>query len=671
MAQSFPLLRRPLYVYDLPNEIVSGLRLKDQAPLATESETVTEHVPKAEDALAEARVSTAAASCALCGVTFKDALEQRRHAKSDFHHYNLKQRMKGVQTVNEAQFEALLQDLAESISGSDTSESDDDGGDEPRRGDLREDHLAALLKRQAKISTHVESQDDESPKPKRRRTGGTPLLWLTSSVLPSNISLGVYRALFTNSELEDRPSVPEFIRKKQLSSQAASKPKADSSDGVPPATLVDAPHFFLCMIGGGHFAAMVVSLAPKISKKAGGIEERHATVIAHKTFHRYTTRRKQGGAQSASDASKGAAHSAGSSLRRHNEAALTNEVRELLSEWKPMIASAQLLFVRASGTTNRRILYGPYEGQVLGSNDPRTRPFPFNTRRATQAELMRAFVELTRVKVSEVDEAALAAAAAAEAARTAAAATQPPAGKPRNAIATPKLSDEEAAAQLHTSQLQSLIRRSKAPAVLSYLNKNSISADFRFFPADGLQHHHAPTPLHLSASTNSSSVVLALLTKASADPKIVNREGRTAFDVAGDRATRDAFRVARHALGEARWDWTAAHVPAAMSKDEADRRDERDRKERDKKEDERRKAELERLKKEEDDKGREAEAQGKQKHGRSGGKALGVGAKALEKTPQERREEESRGLTPEARMRIERERRARAAEERIRRMQGQ
>ena len=96
-------------VYDLPNEIVSGLRLKDQAPLATESETVTEHVPKAEDALAEARVSTAAASCALCGVTFKDALEQRRHAKSDFHHYNLKQRMKGVQTVNEAQFEALLQ----------------------------------------------------------------------------------------------------------------------------------------------------------------------------------------------------------------------------------------------------------------------------------------------------------------------------------------------------------------------------------------------------------------------------------------------------------------------------------------------------------------------------------------------------------------------------------
>ena len=66
-------------------------------------------VPKVDDALAEARVSTATASCALCGVAFKDAQEQRRHAKSDFHHYNLKQRMKGAQAVNEGQFEALLQ----------------------------------------------------------------------------------------------------------------------------------------------------------------------------------------------------------------------------------------------------------------------------------------------------------------------------------------------------------------------------------------------------------------------------------------------------------------------------------------------------------------------------------------------------------------------------------
>jgi hypothetical protein len=42
---------------------------------------------------------------------------------------------------------------------------------------------------------------------------------------------------------------------------------------------------------------------------------------------------------------------------------------------------------------------------------------------------------------------------------------------------------------------------------------------------------------------------------------------------------------------------------------------------------------------------------------------------AVQKTAQEKREEETRGLTPEMRARLERERRARAAEERIKRLQ--
>lgn len=40
----------------------------------------------------------------------------------------------------------------------------------------------------------------------------------------------------------------------------------------------------------------------------------------HKTFHSYTVRAKQGGAQSAQDRSKGGCKSAGANLRRHNEA---------------------------------------------------------------------------------------------------------------------------------------------------------------------------------------------------------------------------------------------------------------------------------------------------------------------------------------------------------------
>src|SRR5947207_3889375 len=110
------------------------------------------------------------------------------------------------------------------------------------------------------------------------------------------------------------------------------------------------------MIGGGHFAGMVVSLTQKFVKNHVSGHERQATVLAHKTFHRYTTRRKQGGSQSANDNAKGTAHSAGSSLRRYNEVALTNEVRTLLTDWKSMIDSAELLFIRATGNTNRQTL---------------------------------------------------------------------------------------------------------------------------------------------------------------------------------------------------------------------------------------------------------------------------------------------------------------------------
>ena len=149
--------------------------------------------------------------------------------------------------------------------------------------------------------------------------------------------------------------------------------------------------------------------------------------------------------------------------------------------------------------------------------------------------------------------------------------------------------------------------------------------------------------------------------KAGADPSPLNGDGKPAFDLAGDRATRDAFRVARHELGDTRWDWEAAHVPPALSKEEADKRDEREKREADSAESERRKAETERLRKEE----AEAKLAGITKKAGSG-KALG----AVEKTGAERREEETRGMTPEMRMRLERERRARAAEERMRRLQG-
>ncbi|PSN74637.1 hypothetical protein BS50DRAFT_606057 [Corynespora cassiicola Philippines] len=621
MAQnSDNIPQRPLYVFDLPEELLSTIALKNQPERPgqlTPTNLAYQDIETPEKSEIEEGTPSKATSCNLCGLNFASVSEQRHHVRSDLHGYNLKQKIKGLSPVSEADFEKLIGDLDESISGSESSESDEDedgeDGNKPKESTL----------------TKITSPEFDGfvSKKKQQGSGKPPLLWFTSPHLPDNLSLGIYRALFSNEEQEEESHI---LSPKQ-------PPKTDIG-----------PHYFLCMIGG-------VSLAPKISKKHTGADERSATVIAHKTFHRYTTRRKQGGSQSANDSAKGAAHSAGSSLRRYNEVALTNEVRELLSSWKHMIDSAELLFIRATGQTNRRTLFGPYEGQVLRNNDPRNRGFPFSTRRATQKELMRAFVELTRVKQSTIDEAALSALDTPEASNA------PAKPAPSKSQQTQKPSKEEEVAMLHTSQINPLVKRSKVPALLNYLKTNDIPSTFTFVPPN----HHTPTPLHLAASLNSAPVVQALLTKAGADPTIMNDEARTPFSLAGDRATRDAFRLARSELGESAWDWELAGVPAALSKAEVEKREAREKSEKaadDKAEAARRKVETERLRKES-----EAEETRKRENRIGKGKALGA---IPQKTGAQLREEEMRGLTPEARMRMERERRARAAEERLKRLQG-
>jgi hypothetical protein len=569
--------------------------------------------------------------------------------RSDVHNYNLKQKLRGLKPVTEAQFESLVGELDESIEGSESeeTESEDDG-----KVEGKDSTLVALLKKQAKISGKEEDGEDEvERKLGKRGAGNAPLIWFSSDAIPQNTSLGVYKAIFSKSEVEGPAGLVDALKKRQIPSTTS---KGKAVEGVSLGN--KSPHYFLCMIGGGHFAAMIVSTAPKVSKK-NATHERQADVLAHKTFHRYTTRRKQGGAQSSNDSSKGAAHSAGAQIRRYNEVALMQEVRALLTEWKALIDTAELIFVRATGNANRTTLFGPYEEQVLRHNDPRNRGFPFTTRRATQSELMRAFVELTRVKVSQVDEAALAAAAAAEREKEEASKIASLVSKK---VAPPRLSEEEETATMHTTQLQTLIKRSKAPALLNYIQSNSLSPDFVFFPPAA--NHHSPTLLHLAASSSSPALVTTLLVKANADPTLKNEDGKTAFEIAGDRATRDAFRLARHTLGEEKWDWVAGNIGSALSPADIAKRAEEEKEEKaaeNKKEAERRKGEVERLKKEEH--GREEEKV-ERKLGK--GRSLGV-LESVQKKGAERREEESRGMTPEMRARLERERRARAAEARM------
>lgn len=77
---------------------------------------------------------------------------------------------------------------------------------------------------------------------------------------------------------------------------------------------------FLC--SGGHFA--------------GGVFEAKKC-IKHKTFHRYTTRKKQGGSQSTRDAKGNAPKSAGSYIRRYNETKLKEAIFFIMKNRKKIL----------------------------------------------------------------------------------------------------------------------------------------------------------------------------------------------------------------------------------------------------------------------------------------------------------------------------------------------
>lgn len=142
--------------------------------------------------------------------------------------------------------------------------------------------------------------------------------------------------------------------------------------------------------------------------------------------------------------------------------------------------------------------------------------------------------------------------------------------------------------------------------------------------------------------------MVSTLLSLGANPSITNAAGKTPFEIAGDRATRDRFRVARHNLGESNWNWDTAKVPKALSESEAHQRDQHE------------KSEIAEAKaqKAAESKRIADEALKPSLTSKPGGRSMGV-------APLKGNVVNDRGLTEDMKIRIERERRARAAEARF------
>lgn len=99
-----PLLKKPLYIYSLPPEILNTITLKDDINAAVDDAPLTQDVKHSGDI-----TPAGAVGCATCNIpTFSDMEEQREHVRSDLHKFNLKRQLAGQQIVNGDEFDKML-----------------------------------------------------------------------------------------------------------------------------------------------------------------------------------------------------------------------------------------------------------------------------------------------------------------------------------------------------------------------------------------------------------------------------------------------------------------------------------------------------------------------------------------------------------------------------------
>ncbi|KLO19275.1 hypothetical protein SCHPADRAFT_992806 [Schizopora paradoxa] len=626
------------HLFSLPRELLDTLvprNLIYDQDQQDANEVIDDRAPQAEGQRA----------CNVClGVSFVDVNDQRTHFRSDWHRYNVKARLSGGKAVAEADFANLLEGLEDSLSGSESSSED---------GDSDSDAVRTLLSK-TKLNSRSTSPEGKRAVPQ------TAISWFHS---PPSTQLGIYRTIFT-----PQPTSASFLP--ELRSMQEPTPEGRK--------------WTLFMVAGGHFAGVVVRVSrPNTLPDQGKGKQKkpmaEMEILHHKTFHRYTTRRKQGGSQSLNDNAKGNAKSAGALLRRYGEQALRDDIRGLIEEWSDDISASERIWLRASGA-NRKIFID-YDGAIIQKGDARLRTFPFPTRRPTQAELSRCLMELTKVKVTHFTEEELQAQDEAFLASL-------PKPKPQPRAATPqpkasehkpeKLSKEEELLRDKWDRLIDMIKKGRMEPLKAFWEREN----FTFGGVDTALPEwigeKAGTLLQIASSSGQAEVTAWLLDDLHADPTIplpsrqnqnetdaddgatgagtAHRSFKTAYDSAANGAVRDVFRrsAAEH---PDLWDWFgAAHVPSALTKEKEE--------ERDSKKKERRKGLKDKIKSRES-RAKDpsplrgevvAESPPPNVSNKSGPQKLGGAPGSNEGLV---------GLTSEMRARIERERRRRAAEARL------
>lgn len=483
--------------------------------------------------------------CNACDIELENSDKQKEHYQNELHTVNLRRKFRQLPPLKSMDEiakdkESSLQKEEEEMEEIDTitEDSNSSSSNETEEDEVEEDIYArntTTLDAQFKQLEPFQENDTRIS----HLANQTPYVLFKSDLLRrERTAFGAYKTLFNDDQLEN--------------------PLETFSNWSKDIESVSNKFSAIFMIGGGHFAGAIIShqrlnISGNLRKQDISPQEQATMFLEHKTFHRYTTRRKQGGLQSAMDNAKGKANSAGSSIRRYNEAALKVDVQTLLQDWKPYLDNCENIFIRARAAPDRRMFFD--EG-FFAKDDQRIKGLPFTTGRPTVGELKKAWCEMTYLKISEFPKPIV------EKEKIVAKKTKKKSESPN--IETPLTAEEK-----QTEEIVQLLKKGRAPLLISYLRKNKIDKDFTLVPET--KYNGTPTMLHYCSQNGLKQMVLILLTNLKCSPIIQNSSGKTAWDLARKLPVKQSFQIARHNLGEKFTSWEDAHVDLPLSREEVEK----------------------------------------------------------------------------------------------------
>ncbi|KAL8153255.1 hypothetical protein V2J09_011015, partial [Rumex salicifolius] len=250
----------------------------------------------------------------------------------------------------------------------------------------------------------------------------------------------------------------------------------------------------------------------------------------------YVVRAKAGKKQSSKDGSGRSIHSAGASLRRYNELALKKDIQELLASWKSYFDASYCVFVHAP--SNNRQLFFSDEKALLDNYNCDVRNIPSTVHRPTFKESQRIYSQLSQVAY-EVEE--------------------------RGILDEENLASKTANIYNDTSGYKDVKDMVTTSRTAETSSSNKVPEEQTVSSESETEVICRPTPLHKAAKAGDANLVSDLLEKG-LDPTAKEERGKTPYMLATDKEVRNTFRRFMAANLD-KWDWNAAKVPSALTKE--------------------------------------------------------------------------------------------------------